>query len=136
MIIGVATEKSHSDYNFHRVGCLFYTMATPIITLTLTTPLINLSIVTQCPSRALNVSTTLATGFRYNNKCLGRLAIHIWEPYTHKQNLVGPVGIEPTPSVSKTKMISISLRAEILGAPCWNRTNFNTASRYRYNHIS
>lgn len=31
MIIGVTTEKSHSDYNFHRVRCLFYTMVTPII---------------------------------------------------------------------------------------------------------
>jgi hypothetical protein len=33
MIIGVSTEKSHSDYNLHRIGCQFYTMDTPIITL-------------------------------------------------------------------------------------------------------
>ena len=56
--------------------------------------ILNLFIATQCPSRALNVSTTPATGFRYNNKCLGRLATHIWEPYTHKQNLVPPTRIE------------------------------------------
>ena len=35
MIIGVTTEKFHSDYNFHRVRCLFYTMVTPIITATI-----------------------------------------------------------------------------------------------------
>ena len=35
MIIGVTTEKSHSDYNFHRVRCLFYTMVTLIITATI-----------------------------------------------------------------------------------------------------
>ena len=32
MIIGVTTGKSHPDYNFHRVRCLFYTIVTPIIT--------------------------------------------------------------------------------------------------------
>ena len=37
MIIGVTTEKFHSDYNFHRVRCLFYTMVTPIITATIET---------------------------------------------------------------------------------------------------
>lgn len=64
---------------------------------TLKTPLINLFAVTQCPSQALSLTTSPfrpATRIRYSNKCLGRLATHIWYPCAHTNKTVMQVATQ------------------------------------------